>query len=171
MGNWFLPARQRRDWLYRWLIGASVALVTALPVQAQTITIANGDKQTAVVTTTLANPLVAKVKNRGKAQAGVSVTFAVTAGGGTLSQLNALRTAQALRQRLNQPNPGHDRGHEYRHRHSRRHRQRQLHGNGQSGSPQQADRIASQCHHVSYCRRHLSSHHSRSLWEHGDYGH
>src|SRR4051812_48918255 len=68
-----------------------LAIAAALPAQAQTISIASGNKQTAVVATVLPAPLVARVRtNLGTAQPGVTVVFKVTGGGGSLSQLSAV---------------------------------------------------------------------------------
>src|SRR4051794_31744324 len=99
----FITAAGKETYMTRWLASPwqygialcslilALALAAALPVQAQSISIASGNKQTAVVGTTLPNPLVAKVKSAlGTAQAGVTVVFKVAGGGGTLSQLSAV---------------------------------------------------------------------------------
>ena len=92
MSSWFVWFPQPRgNGLCWWLIGALLSVAAALPAQAQTISIASGNKQTGVVGTTLANSLVVKVKGRaGGPLAGVMITFAVTAGGGTVSPLSAV---------------------------------------------------------------------------------
>src|SRR5437763_565504 len=59
----WLP-RQRGKWSCWWLIGAFLAVAAAVPAQAQNISITSGNKQTGVVATALANPLVVKVKGR-----------------------------------------------------------------------------------------------------------
>jgi Malectin domain/Domain of unknown function (DUF1929)/Glyoxal oxidase N-terminus/Bacterial Ig-like domain (group 1) len=61
---------------------------------SSTITIVSGDGQTGTVGTTLSSPLVVLVKNSsGNPQSGVTVTFTVTGGGGTLSAGNAVTNA------------------------------------------------------------------------------
>src|SRR3954451_16367583 len=88
--RWRAFVRQSRASLSCSLI-ALLAIAAALPAQAQTITIASGNKQAAVVATVLPAPLVARVKtNLGTAQPGVTVVFKVTGGGGSLSQLSAV---------------------------------------------------------------------------------
>ncbi|MBW4612840.1 MAG: DUF4082 domain-containing protein [Desmonostoc vinosum HA7617-LM4] len=64
--------------------------VTATP----TITKFSGDNQSGTVGTALANPLVVQVKNSaGNPQSGVTVNFAVTGGGGSVSPTSAVTNA------------------------------------------------------------------------------
>ena len=63
----------------------------------QTLEIVSGDNQQGVINTALANPFVVKVKDgSGSALAGVTVTFAVTAGGGVLSTESATTDADGI---------------------------------------------------------------------------
>ena len=60
--------------------------VTAEDLVATTLDRISGNSQTAVVSTALSNPFVVEVQDQnGDALSGVTVTFAVTGGGGTLS--------------------------------------------------------------------------------------
>ena len=82
------PLGARSIW---WLIVAFATLASAIPAQAQSISISSGNKQTGVVGTTLANALVVKVKGRtGGGLPGVAVTFAVSTGGGTASSVTTV---------------------------------------------------------------------------------
>jgi len=93
--SWF--SRHRANWLRASLLGALLVVAAVLPAQAQTISIASGNKQTGPVATTLANPLVVKVKGRtGGALAGVTVIFGVTAGGGSVSALSAVTNSSGM---------------------------------------------------------------------------
>ncbi|MCA8926326.1 MAG: Ig-like domain-containing protein [Planctomycetes bacterium] len=68
---------------------------SALPAPASQIAAFSGDKQTGVVGTKLAAPLVVSVKDAsGQAVAGFDVSFAVTAGGGQLSAATVKTDAQ-----------------------------------------------------------------------------
>ena len=72
------------------LLSTALCLLAVVPAQAQTITISSGNNQTGQAGTTLANPLVVRVKGRtGGPLVGVTVTFAVTSGGGSLSAFSA----------------------------------------------------------------------------------
>ncbi|WP_392479074.1 N,N-dimethylformamidase beta subunit family domain-containing protein [Nostoc sp. C110] len=65
-------------------------VVVSLP----TITKISGDNQTGAAGTALTNPLVVQVKNgAGNAQSGVTVNFAVTSGGGSVSPASAVTDA------------------------------------------------------------------------------
>jgi Domain of unknown function (DUF4082)/Bacterial Ig-like domain (group 1) len=63
-------------------------------VAVSTITKVSGDNQTGAAGTTLPNPLVVQVKNSaGNPQSGVTVNFAVTSGGGSVSPASAVTNA------------------------------------------------------------------------------
>jgi Domain of unknown function (DUF4082) len=65
-------------------------VVVSLP----TITKTSGDNQTGAAGATLSNPLVVQVKNSaGNPQSGVTVNFAVTSGGGSVSSASAVTNA------------------------------------------------------------------------------
>ncbi|MBF2066460.1 MAG: DUF4082 domain-containing protein [Calothrix sp. C42_A2020_038] len=64
-------------------------VVTSIP----TITKTGGDNQTGTVGAALSNPLVVKIENGGNPQAGVTVNFTVTAGGGSVSPASAVTDA------------------------------------------------------------------------------
>lgn len=62
---------------------------------SSTITKVSGDNQTGTVGTALPNPLVVQVNNStGNPQSGVTVNFAVTAGGGSVSPTSAVTNSQ-----------------------------------------------------------------------------
>ena len=68
--------------------------VTAEDLVATTLDRISGNSQTAVVSTALSNPFVVEVQDQnGDALSGVTVTFAVTGGGGTLSATSVTTNA------------------------------------------------------------------------------
>src|SRR5215468_8549051 len=89
---------QARHWLWLdrlnakwplWLLVAAIGWIAApdgAHAQTQSITIVSGNNQTGIVGTTLADPLVVRVRTRGKAGVpGLSVTFSVTLGNGSVN--------------------------------------------------------------------------------------
>ncbi len=65
--------------------------INFVPVALPTITKVSGDNQTGAAGTALPNPLVVQVKNSaGNPQSGVTVNFAVTSGGGSVSPASAV---------------------------------------------------------------------------------
>jgi hypothetical protein len=70
---------------------SGLPLLTSTPSVATTLTIAGGNNQTAVTGTAVATPFSVKlVDQRGTAMTGVTVTWAITAGGGSLSATSSL---------------------------------------------------------------------------------
>ncbi|MBW4686024.1 MAG: DUF4082 domain-containing protein [Komarekiella atlantica HA4396-MV6] len=68
--------------------------INFVAVALPTITKVSGDNQTGAVATTLPNPLVVQVKDStGNPQSGVTVNFAVTSGGGSVSPASAVTNA------------------------------------------------------------------------------
>ncbi|MEH2191990.1 MAG: N,N-dimethylformamidase beta subunit family domain-containing protein [Nostoc sp.] len=68
--------------------------INFVAVVQPTITKISGDNQTGAVGTALPNPFVVQIKNNaGNAQSGVTVNFAVTSGGGSVSPASAVTNA------------------------------------------------------------------------------
>ncbi|PMB04903.1 Ig domain-containing protein group 1 domain-containing protein [Fischerella thermalis CCMEE 5273] len=68
--------------------------INFVPVALPTITKVSGDNQTGATGATLPNPLVVQVKDSaGNPQSGVTVNFAVTSGGGSVSPASAVTNA------------------------------------------------------------------------------
>ena len=78
-------------WLWT-LLAILFGLIAAVEAaQAQSITVVSGNNQTGTVGTALANPLTVRVRNiLGLSVPGVTVTFAVTVGGGSVTPITAV---------------------------------------------------------------------------------
>ena len=87
----------------------TMAVATGAAQTPTTLSLVSGDSQTGTVGTALANPFVVRVTDaNGDPVAGVTVTFAVTAGAGTLTAIQVDTDAQGLASStlILGPNPG-----------------------------------------------------------------
>jgi hypothetical protein len=81
------------------LTGPADTVTLELLPRAQTLTIVSGNNQSATFNTALAQPLVTRVvATDGQPMAGVTVAFAVTSGGGTVSAPSAVTDVNGLAQ-------------------------------------------------------------------------
>ncbi len=93
LGTWTLGTVSGINSLQVFIADTSTGVTftaAALPGAPSIIAITDGDNQSAQVSTTLSNPLTVTVSDQyGNLLTGVTVTFAVTLGGGSLSSLSA----------------------------------------------------------------------------------